>query len=106
MAPTLGPRSSIACGTFRPVNTALTNPFDLYTPARRGGLPRLGRHHPRIRYNLDGDSTNWVATWGVGGWKLHLGIFDALDDKCGTQAGYGALSPGPNYTVLSSVAGR
>jgi hypothetical protein len=80
------------------VNTALTNPFDLYEP--QAGVPELS-DGTKDRYNLDGNPSMWVPTWSPA-IRLHLGILDALDDSCGNQAGYGALSM-PNYTLLSAV---
>lgn len=80
------------------VNTALTNPFDLYGP--QAGSPEMS-DVTKDRYNSDGDATTWVATWSPAV-RLHLGILDALDNTCGTQAGYGALTQ-PNYTLLSAV---
>lgn len=96
MAPTPG---ALIDRMGRPaVNTALTNPFDLYKP--QGGAAEMA-DVTKDRYNIDANETAWVATWSPAV-KLHLGIFDALDNNCGNQAGYNALSQ-PNYTLLSSV---
>lgn len=97
MAPTPG---ALIDRMGRPaVNTALTNPFDLYRPNGVAN-PELA-DVTKDRYNTDAGETTWVASWSPAV-KLHLGIFDALDGTCGNQAGYNALGM-PNYTVLSSV---
>jgi hypothetical protein len=81
------------------VNTALTNPFDLYKQA--GQTTAEVSDVTKDRYNLDAGEMMWAVTWSPAV-RLHLGIFDALDDMCGNQAGYGALSM-PNYTLLAAV---
>jgi hypothetical protein len=80
------------------VNTALTNPFDYYAP--QGGTAELS-DVTKDRYNIDGNPAAWSNNWGAAV-KLHLGIFDALDDACGDQIAYGALTL-PNYTALASI---
>jgi len=79
------------------VNTALTNPFGLAKFNGNAETPNTTKD----RYNADGNAADWVANW-AGNIKLHLGIYDALDDTCGNQAGYGALGQA-NYTLLSQV---
>jgi hypothetical protein len=79
------------------VNTALTNPFGFY---KSGGNAQTS-DMTKAAYNADNNPTGWLAAWGPP-IKLSLGIFDALDDSCGNNLAYGALSQ-PNYTTLSQV---
>ncbi len=55
----------------------------------------------KAAYNADSNPSDWAANW-AGAIKLSLGIFDALDDQCGNQLGYGLLTL-PNYGLLSQV---
>jgi hypothetical protein len=83
------------------VNTALTNPFDLYQPM--GATMPESSDTTKDRYNKDGMIAGWTAAWSPA-ILLHLGILDSLDKNCGNQfaAAPGAVSP-TRYATLGAI---
>lgn len=89
------------------VNTALTNPFDLYRP---GGMntPIEASDVTKNRYNRDGNPANWVANWGAmpftaanAAINMHLAILDGLDGgTCGNQLAFNGTT---KYATLTGV---
>jgi len=71
------------------VNTALTNPFDLYNGQTSDETKAI--------YNADASPSTWNTTWGSGNNMagtsgpvgLHMAIIDGLDGTCANQFAYG-----------------
>lgn len=89
------------------VNTALTNPFDLYRPG--GGTTAIEASDvTKNRYNRDGNPANWVTNWGAtpagaanAAVNTHLAILDGLDGgTCGNQLAFNSTT---KYATLTSV---
>ncbi len=84
------------------INTALNNTFYLAeTDAGAVNCLAPGLCAAKDAYNQDGTPSDWNANWGPAFYQS-LAIYDALDNVCGNQAGYGALSQ-PAYTTLAGV---
>jgi len=89
------------------VNTALTNPFDLYRPAG-AGMPIEASDVTKNRYNRDGNPANWVTNWGAmpagsanSAINTHLAILDGLDGgTCGNQLAFNGTT---KYATLTGV---
>jgi hypothetical protein len=89
------------------VNTALTNPFDLYRPGG-AGMPIEASDVTKNRYNRDGNPANWVANWGAmpptaanAAINMHLAILDGLDGgTCGNQLAFNGTT---KYATLTGV---
>ena len=77
------------------VNTALTNPSDVLKVNGQTEASDVTKD----KYNADANVAGWAAAWGPA-IKLHLGVFDILDNTCGNQIAYGALTQ-PQHTLLS-----
>lgn len=77
------------------VNTALTNPYDIYPAANaESGEVTKGR------YNADADPTMWATNW-TPAIRMNLAILDGLDGgTCGNQLAFTAAMP---YTPLAGV---
>ena len=86
------------------VNTALTNPFDLYRPLG-GTTPTESGDLTKDRYNRDDNPANWVTNWSPAV-RMHLAILDGLDGgTCGNQLAFNAaMMYGTMTTVLSGDA--
>lgn len=93
------------------VNTALTNPFDLYKP--QNATNPEASNTTKDAYNTDiGNAASLWQNWAPA-IRFHLGVFDVLDstgataatvtsNKCGNQLGYDA--PGTSgYEFLSGL---
>lgn len=77
------------------VNTALTNPYDIY-PAGNAESSEI----TKTRYNTDSDPTMWAANW-TPAIKMNLAILDGLDNgNCGNQLAFSGANP---YTPLAGV---
>ena len=89
------------------VNTALTNPFDLYRPGGPG-MPIEASDVTKNRYNRDGSPANWITNWGArpagsanSAINTHLAILDGLDGgTCGNQLAFNAAT---RYATLTGV---
>ena len=85
------------------VNTALTNPYGIYTPP--GAQSPETTDITRSIYNADADPTKWGANW-TPAITANLAVLDGLDgtvaggQKCGNQFAYTAAN---KYTTLASV---
>lgn len=76
------------------VNTALTNPYDIYPSANAES-----GEVTKARYNADSDATMWANTW-MPAIRMNIAILDGLDGgSCGNQL---AFSLGA-YTPLAGV---
>jgi len=89
------------------VNTALTNPFDLYRPG--GGTTAIEASDvTKNRFNRDGNPANWVTNWGAtpasaanAAVNFHLAILDGLDGgTCGNQLAFNSTT---KYATLTGV---
>lgn len=89
------------------VNTALSNPFDLYRPGGTG-MPIEASDVTKNRYNRDGNVANWVTNWGATPYtapnaavNFNLAILDGLDGgTCGNQLAFNATT---KYATLTGV---
>lgn len=89
------------------VNTALTNPFDLYRPGG-GTTPIEASDVTKNRFNRDGNPAGWIANWGGtpagsanSAINTHLAILDGLDGgTCGNQLAFNAAT---KYATLTGV---
>lgn len=89
------------------VNTALTNPFDLYKPAGPTGQIEAS-DVTKNRFNRDGNPASWVTNWGAtpagaanSAINTHLAILDGLDGgTCGNQLAFNATT---KYATLTGV---
>lgn len=86
------------------VNTALTNPFDLYKP-QGAASPQMG-DATKDAYNADGAGatatpTPW-ASW-IPAISMHLAILDGLDRSCGNQLLAGGMANATRYTTLATI---
>ena len=86
------------------VNTALTNPFDLYKPIPGAANPTEPGDVTKARYNADANSATWATAQGfIPAVNMHLAILDGLDGgNCGNQFGFNKLGV-LNYGLLASV---
>jgi len=87
------------------VNTALTNPFDVYTPVAGQGTETSDT--TKARYNSDANPSGvGLATTWAPAIAQHLAILDGLDATCFNQLAYNVTIGGvvqPTYSFLSSV---
>jgi len=80
------------------VNTALSNPFDVYPlPVGQGESSDITKN----RYNHDGNAAGWVAAW-TPAISLNLALLDGLDNVCTNQFAYNTPA-GTNYGTLAGV---
>lgn len=80
------------------VNTALTNPFDVYKP--QGAATAELSDVTKDNYNKDGNVAGWTTAW-VPAIQQHLGILDGLDGNCTNQFAGGAGAT--RYQTLATV---
>ena len=98
-APTLGTMQIDRMG--RPaVNTALTDPLDLYVSSG------LTENMAKDAYNADTNPTDWATNY-VPHFEQSLGAFDGIDGVCGNQLGadLGAESASTYSLLAGALAG-
>lgn len=82
------------------VNTALTNPYGIYTPP--GAQSPETTDITRSIYNADADQTKWSANW-LGTITANIAILDGLDGGvCGNQFAYNNPA-NSKYATLATV---